>query len=160
MGILQYVVIYKDFIVNIFACDTEYTCMDLFYLLLTYKYLWYVMLRNNILWTYYLCWVDSMTCIFASQGFRSRSPLSSPLADWTGISDPRALDFYWMQLLLAASNQIAANNRSRKHHVYAVENVNIFAVYRVYFFYIFMYAGFFFSHADNHILSQSFSLWW
>ena len=27
------------------------------------------------------------------------------------------------QLLLAASNQIAANNQSRKHHVYAVENV-------------------------------------
>ena len=63
-------------------------------------------------------------CIFASQGFRSRSPLSSPLADWAGISDPRALDFYWMQLLLAASNQIAAYNRSRKHHVYAVKNVN------------------------------------
>ena len=60
--------------------------------------------------------------IFASQGFRSRSPLSSPLADWARISDPRALDFYWMQLLQAASNQIAANNRSRKHHVYAVEN--------------------------------------
>ena len=35
------------------------------------------------------------------------------------------LDFYWMQLLLAASNQIAANNQSLKHHVYAVENVNI-----------------------------------
>ena len=62
--------------------------------------------------------------IFASQGFRSRPPLSSPMADWAGISDPRALDFYWMQLLLAASNQIAANNRSRKHHLYAVENVN------------------------------------
>ena len=30
-----------------------------------------------------------------------------------------------MQLLLAASNQIAANNQSLKHHVYAVENVNI-----------------------------------
>ena len=29
-----------------------------------------------------------------------------------------------MQLLLAASNHIAANNQSRKHHVYAVENVN------------------------------------
>ena len=26
--------------------------------------------------------------IFASQGFRSRSPSSSPLADWAGISDP------------------------------------------------------------------------
>ena len=62
--------------------------------------------------------------IFASQGFRSRFPLSSPLADWAGISDPRALDFYWMQVLLAASNQIAANNQSRKHQVYAVENVN------------------------------------
>ena len=62
--------------------------------------------------------------IFASQEFRSRSPLSSPLADWAGISDPCALDFSWIQLLLAASNQIAANIRSRKHHVYAVENVN------------------------------------
>ena len=33
-----------------------------------------------------------------------------------------ALDFYWMkmQLLQAASNHIAANNRSRKHHMYAV----------------------------------------
>ena len=56
--------------------------------------------------------------LFASQGFRSRSPLSSPLADWAGISDPHALDFYWMQLLLAASNKITANNRSKKHHVY------------------------------------------
>ena len=28
-------------------------------------------------------------------------------------SDPRAFDFYWMQLLQAASNQIAAINRSR-----------------------------------------------
>ena len=59
--------------------------------------------------------------IFASQGFRSWSPFYSPLADLTGISDPRVLDFYWMQQLLAASNQIAANNRSRKHCVYAVE---------------------------------------
>ena len=47
------------------------------------------------------------------------SPLSSPLADWAAISDPRALDLYWIQLLLAASDQIAANNLSRKHHVYA-----------------------------------------
>ena len=61
------------------------------------------------------------TLIFASQVFRSRSPFSLPLSDWAGISDLRALDFYWMQLLLFASNQIAANNRSRKHHVYAVK---------------------------------------
>ena len=67
--------------------------------------------------------LNSMS-IFASQGFRSWSRLSSPLADWAGISDPRAIDVYWMQLLLAASNQIAPNNRSRKHHVYAVKNVN------------------------------------
>ena len=82
-------------------------------------------LISNIIWLliffriqknqYFLC--CCLLFIVASQGFRTRSPLSSPLADWAGISDPRALDFYWMQLLLAASNQITTNNRSRKHHV-------------------------------------------
>ena len=71
----------------------------------------------------HLSW-SLVSFIFASQGFRSWSCLSSPLADWAGIWDPRSFDFYWMQPLLAASNQILANNQSRKHHVYAVENVN------------------------------------
>ena len=53
---------------------------------------------NYSIWTCHLRWARAS----------SRSPLSPPLADWAGISDPRALE------LAADSNQIAANNRSSR----------------------------------------------
>ena len=93
-------------------------------IVLTRKIRWIRCLRLNLdSLSSYVCIRRNTNVIFASQGFRSRSPLFT-LGRLIWNFGSTWLDSYCMQLVLAASNQIAVNNRSRKNHVYAVENVN------------------------------------
>ena len=71
----------------------------------------------------YVCIRRNTNVIFASQGFCSRSPLFTlGRLSWNfGSTRSR---FLLHAATTICVNQIVVNNRSRKNHVYAVENVN------------------------------------